>query len=304
MKLRNLAGIALAFSLLAPAFSAPAPSATEKFEAGALQVQKMGGKGPAVILIPGLASGAWAWRDTAPRLAKEHVVYLLTLPGFDGRPAQAGATLESLQADLLSLIEKRKLDHPVLVGHSLGGTLSLAFATAHSDRITGVVAVDGLPVFPGTENAPDRKAIADGTRAQFGAQTREQFEAGQQMYMRNIGVLSDPLATELAALAARSDIGATADFAAQLMATDLRPKLAAITVPVVEISPFNAPDFARMGIDEAGKTGYYRMLLNGIGKLDVVSIAPARHFVMFDQPEKFAAALDLALANMVESRRK
>jgi hypothetical protein len=35
-------------------------------------------------------------------------------------------------------------------------------------------------------------------------------------------------------------------------------------VPVVEISPFYAPDFARITVDEAGKTGYYRALLAGI----------------------------------------
>ena len=46
------------------------------------------------------------------------------------------------------------------------------------------------------------------------------------------------------------------------------------------------------------------MLLPGIEKLEVVSIAGARHFVMFDQPEKFAAALDGALARMVESPSK
>jgi hypothetical protein len=32
--------------------------------------------------------------------------------------------------------------------------------------------------------------------------------------------------------------------------------------------------------------------------------APSRHFVMFDQPEQFTAALDHALANMIESRAK
>lgn len=289
------AGCALALSLLAPAFSA---------EVGALQVETLGGKGPAVILIPGLSSGAWVWRDTAPRLAKSHRVYLLTLPGFDGRAPRAGVTFESLQADLLALIEKEKLRKPVLVGHSLGGSLSLAFATAYSDRIAGVVAVDGLPVFPGTENAPDRKAVADGTRAQFAGQTREQFAARQQWYMRTIGVISEPLAMELAALAARSDQDASGDFAAQVMALDLRPKLSSIRVPVVEISPFHEPDFARIGIDEARKTEYYRSLLAGIERLEVVSIAPARHFVMFDQPEKFAQALDRALANMVESKVK
>jgi pimeloyl-ACP methyl ester carboxylesterase len=293
---RFLAGLALAFSLLAPAFS-------QTFEAGALRVEKHGA-GPAVILIPGLASGPWVWRDTAPRLARNHTVYLLTLPGFDGREPRAGATLESLQSDLLGLLEKEKLRRPVLVGHSLGGTLSLAFAAAHPDRIAGVVAVDGLPVFPGTENANDRKALADSTRAQFGSQSREQFAAGQLMYMRAIGTTSESVAQELAPLAARSDVGATADFAAQLMALDLRPMLSAIRVPVTVISPFNAPDFARMGMDEAGKTGYYRSLLQGVARLEVVSIAPARHFVMFDQPEKFSAALDQALANMVESRSK
>lgn len=299
-----LAGLALALSPIVSTTATAADAAPTRFEAGSLLVEKLGSKGPAVILIPGLASGAWAWRDTAPRLAKDHVVYLVTLPGFDGRAPQAGATLASVQADLLALIEKRQLRKPVLVGHSLGGTLSLAFATRHSAKIAGVVAVDGLPVFPGTENATDRKPIADGMRAQFAGQTREQFAAGQQMYMRNIGVLDEKLADELALLAARSDIGATAEFAAQMLALDLRPQLGAIQVPVVSVSPFNAPDFARIGVDEAGKTAYYRSLLTGIAKLEVVSISPARHFVMIDQPEKFTAALDLALANMFESTTK
>lgn len=298
MTKRFFAGLALALSLLAPNL----PAATSKdFEVGALKVEVLGERGPVVVLIPGLSSGPWVWRDTAPRLSQQHRVYLLTLPGFDGRASRAGVTLDTLRADLLALIDSRKLDKPVLVGHSLGGTLALAFAAQHSTRISGVVAVDGLPVFPGTEQAPDRKALADGVRAQFGAQSREQFAAGQQMYMRNVGVLDESLAQELALLSARSDTAATADFAAQVMALDLRPQLARITVPVVEISPFNASDFARMGVDEARKTGYYRSLMAGIPRLDVVSISPARHFVMFDQPGKFASALDRAVADMLES---
>ena len=138
-------------------------------------------------------------------------------------------------------------------------------------------------------------------RAQFEGQTPEQFALGQQAYMKQIGSVDEAIAMKLAEFSSRSDITATADFAAQVMTADLRPKLASIKVPVVEISPFNAPDFAAIGVDENRKTGYYRMLLAGIEKLEVVSIAAARHFVMFDQPEKFAAALDGALASMVES---
>jgi pimeloyl-ACP methyl ester carboxylesterase len=294
MRSMTLAGFALAFSLAAPAFCKPVI-----YDVGALQVEQRGTQGPAVILIPGLASGAWVWADTAQRLEQDHAVYLLTLPGFDGRAPVAGTTLDTLAADIRKLIESKRITRPVLVGHSLGGTLSLKFATTHSDLIAGVVAVDGLPVFPGTEaQTGDRTRLADGVRAQFGGQTREQFVAGQHGYMKQIGSIDPATADRLAEQSSRSDIGATADFAAQIFALDLRPQLGDIKVPVVAISPFHAPDFAAMGIDENGKTGYYRMLLGGVPQLEVVSISPARHFVMFDQPEKFATALDAALARL------
>lgn len=248
MKRMIFAGFALALSLAAPVFS------KSEYEVGALHVEQRGAAGPAVILIPGLASGSWAWKATADRLEKNHVVYLLTLPGFDGRAAIPGTTLDTLEADIVKLIASKKIARPVLVGHSLGGTLSLKFATAHSALIAGVIAVDGLPVFPGTEAATgDRSAMADRTRAQFGNQTREQFVASQVGYMKQIGVIDPSLAEELAKQSSRSDIAATADFAAQLIGLDLRAKLADIKVPVAEISPFNAPDFAQMGIDEAGR---------------------------------------------------
>jgi pimeloyl-ACP methyl ester carboxylesterase len=300
MKTKIVAGLALALSLLTPAFAAPA-----KFEVGALQVEQVSKKGPALILIPGLASGTWVWTDTGTRLRGKYSIYLLTLPGFDGRKPVPGATLDSLSTDLAALIEKRKIKRPVLVGHSLGGTLSLSFAADHSDLIAGVIAVDGLPVFPGTEGMTgDRSAMAQQIRAQFAGQTPEQFVQGQQVYMKRIGSVDEAIAMKLAEHSSRSDIGATAEFAGQVMAADLRPRLPGIKVPVVEISPFNAPDFAAMGVDEERKTGYYRTLLTGVEKLDVVSIAGARHFVMFDQPEKFATVLDAALAGMVESPPK
>src|SRR4051812_33512448 len=131
MKANVVAGCVLALSLLAPVIRA------QTSEVGALQVEQRGERGPAVILIPGLASGPWVWEATAARLARDHRVYLPTLPGFDGRKPQPAVTLDSLQKDLASLIGSRHLDKPVLVGHSLGGTLSLAFASAHSAILAG-----------------------------------------------------------------------------------------------------------------------------------------------------------------------
>lgn len=308
MKAEILAGALSALAFCTPdlataasqttASSLQAPQSTQ-YEVGALHVEQLGTSGSPLIFIPGLASGSWTWTREAQRLAHDHTVYLLTLPGFDGRPAVQEATLQSLQGDLRRLIEERKIDRPVIVGHSLGGVMALSFAIAHSALLQGVISVDGLPVLPGTEAVTgDRSALAQAARTQIESQTAEQFAAYEQAYMRQVGLLDPAAADELAARAARSDVRTVARFAAEIIGLDLRPQLGAIRVPVVEIAPFNAPDLARMGIDEAGKVSYYRQLLRGVERLEVLAVSPARHFVMFDQPEKFATVMDTALERL------
>ena len=141
----------------APTFAAEANRyaatavATERFVIGATLVERHGSKGTPLILIPGLASGAWAWQDAIARFGKDHTLYVLTLPGFDGRPAVEGKGMVAAQESMRELIDKRKLKRPVLIGHSLGATMSLALAAAHPDLVRGVIAIDGLAVMPGTE---------------------------------------------------------------------------------------------------------------------------------------------------------
>jgi pimeloyl-ACP methyl ester carboxylesterase len=278
---------------------AHAADTATSFDIGAVHVERHGEQGTPVILIPGLASGAWVWKDTIAALKTEHRVYAITLAGFDGRPAVKGDLLAQAAASLHQLIVVQKLDKPVLVGHSLGGTLSLLYASAHSSEIGGVVAVDGLPVFPSTEGVPaaQRPAMAERVRAQFSAPTQAAFEVQQLQYMRAIGVVDADKAAAAAKLSSRSDRAAVADYAAAVMALDLRPQLPAIRVPVLEVSPYFASDYAAMNISEEGKRGYYRALLDGVPKLEVVSIPQSRHFAMIDQPQ----ALNEVLAKFLRS---
>ena len=125
--------ILLASSLLVAgsAWAAPTPGVTASSgQVGTLKFEVHGTRGRPVILIPGLEGGPWVWKDTIARLEKNHVVYAVTLAGFDGMPAPARKTglVDQADASLLQLIEQRHIDRPVLVGHSLGGTLALRFA--------------------------------------------------------------------------------------------------------------------------------------------------------------------------------
>lgn len=286
-----------------PAMAEPAMS----FTVGTLKVQRHGDHGSPLILIPGLGSGAWVWDDTVAHLDDNHVVYAVTLAGFDGvpPPVQKTGLMDQAGASLLQLIDEHHIDKPVLVGHSLGGTLAIRFATEHADLLAGVVAVDGMPIFPGAErmDAAQREAAAARMGAQMAQATPEQFKAQQVGYMHGMGVLDAAAAEKYGALQARSDPATTAQYMAEDFALDLRPQLPKISVPLLEISPYNAPDFAaaaaRSGqplISEQQKTDYYRQLLAGAPHLKVVSISPSRHFVMLDQPQRFLEVLDNFLA--------
>lgn len=290
--------LALTLSVAAPSFAeepnrfAFTQSAAERVEIGATLAERFGSGPLAVILIPGLASGPWAWQDAVNDLKKDHTVYVLTLPGFDGRPAVAGAGIGAAQEALRELIASRKLDRPVLIGHSLGGTLSLGFAARHPDLVRGVVSLDGLPLFPGTEDWDlKRRGGVAAAIAQRKPAPPAQFAAEQQQYMRGIGVTDMARADELAKLTARSDPAAVMRYVGEVMTLDLRPVLASIKAPVLVLSPYLQLDADQQTMTEASKTAYYTALMDGTPNLTVVSVPQARHFAMFDQPQLVNGAI-------------
>ena len=261
--------------------------ASERFEVGATLVERHGQRGTPLILIPGLAGGAWTWQETVRQFGQDHTVYVLTLPGFDGRPFVPGQGIGAAEESLRELIETRKLRKPVLIGHSLGGTMAIDMAARYPDLVGGVVSVDGLPLFPGTEDWPleQRQKMAASIAARMQAKSPAAFAAQQQEYMRGIGVTDVARADELARLTSRSDPVAVTKYMVDALALDLRGVLPAIKAPVLVISPYFDLDAAQQEMTQEAKTDYYRTLMKVTPKVKVVSVAPARHFAMFDQPQ-------------------
>jgi pimeloyl-ACP methyl ester carboxylesterase len=267
----------------------------ERFEIDGVLVERHGSKGRPLILIPGLASGGWVWEETVRAFSGSHAVYVLTLPGFDGRPAAGATPFATAQAAVAGLIAQRRLDKPVIVGHSLGATMALALAEEQPAAVGGVVAIDGLPVFPGTEGmAPaQRQAMADGMKARMAGANAEAFAAQQQGYMRAIGVVDMDKADDMAKLTGRSDPASVAQYMADALRLDLRPGLKNVTAPVLLIAPWFDLDNTVQGqtITQDIKRDYYRDLMAGTPKLEVTTVAPARHFAMIDQPQQVNDAI-------------
>ena len=299
--MKNTLLLSLLLAVATPAFAAvPVANAyaatiapVQQFDSGVLAVEQHGSKGRPLVLVPGLASGAWAWQGVVRDLVADYTIYVVTLPGFDGRPFPAGAGFEAARAGLRDLITARKLDHPVIVGHSMGAALGFAVAEDLPQAVGGVVAIDGLPVFPGTETmAPvERAAMAAGTKAQMAAGDPAMFGKQQRAYMRTSGVRDIAQADQLAQLSSRSDPAAVGQYVSDVLALDLRPGLGKITAPILVLAPYFDQDaMDARGTPEA-KVAYYRSLLAGAPRVQVLPVLESRHFLMFDQPGKLNAML-------------
>ncbi len=98
---------------------------------------RIAGDGPPVVLLHGLLDDSLTWRKVAPKLARRYTVIVPDLPGH-GRsgPASHGDYGSNGHAIALrGLLDALGYDRVALIGHSLGGSIALAFAFQNPDRM-------------------------------------------------------------------------------------------------------------------------------------------------------------------------
>lgn len=86
----------VAIALLALPLATLGATPTSSFEAGSVHVDQYGSGAPALVLIPGLTDSGALWGSTVARYAASHTIYVLTLPGFGGRPAVPAPMLDTV----------------------------------------------------------------------------------------------------------------------------------------------------------------------------------------------------------------
>ena len=116
-----------------------------------------GNHGHPVVLVHGARLHAHVWNDYSRRVKDRFHVIAVDQRGHgdSGWGAQDAYHFEELYRDLRAVIDARSLKRYTLVGHSLGGIVSMLYAHRHHDELEQLVLVDiaaGLPpVPPGTD---------------------------------------------------------------------------------------------------------------------------------------------------------
>lgn len=101
------------------------------------------GSGSPVVLIHGGASDSRDWVSTMTALSHRYSVYAPDLIGYgQSDRTREGYYLSDFSNFILGFIETLGLEHPALVGHSLGGRLCLEIALRHPERVSKLVLLD------------------------------------------------------------------------------------------------------------------------------------------------------------------
>lgn len=255
---------------------------------------KVSGAGHPVIFIPGLGSPGSVWDGTVAHLAGTKQVHVLTLAGFAGQPPIKPPFLLTVHDQIVQYIHANHLDHPIIVGHSLGGMMALWLAETNSTDLGGVVDVEGLPFLPAVADSK----VTEAQGAAFGQQMHDklvktppaQFAATMKMFLATMITKPEDL-DRITAESAKSDIETYATAIAELASKDLRSDLAKITTKVTVIAAGNAGDTPRPTLEQAWHTQ-----IDPIKGSELHFVDDAKHFVMLDQPSAFFVQLDQALA--------
>jgi pimeloyl-ACP methyl ester carboxylesterase len=122
----------------------PASFKTESISTNRTQIfVRVGGKGPAVVLLHGYGETGDMWAPLASALARDHTVVVPDLRGLglSAHPAD-GYDKKTQGEDVAGVLDALKIGKVELVTHDIGNMVGYAFVAQHPDRVTKFALLD------------------------------------------------------------------------------------------------------------------------------------------------------------------
>jgi pimeloyl-ACP methyl ester carboxylesterase len=252
------------------------------------------GKGQPVLLLPGYSCSGAVWNETVAHLQDRYECHVLTLPGYAGVAPIKQLILQTVRDEIIRYIRDKKLDKPVLIGHSLGAFMSLWVSSQTPELIGKLVCVDGVPFISSMMNP---SITADSLRKNplYNAEAVAQnfvnlptASCESNMAKSMLTQVSDTArARQIAHWSALSDRRTLGYTLVEMSTTDLRQAIAAIKSPTLVLGSLymNSKETSERVLTEQ-----YKHLSQ-----KTIAVANTKHFIMYDDPSWFYSQLDAFL---------
>jgi pimeloyl-ACP methyl ester carboxylesterase/quercetin dioxygenase-like cupin family protein len=128
----------------ANSFDFPSSFKSEEIKTNGTTIHvRIGGKGPAVLLVHGYGETGDMWAPLAAELMSDHTVIAPDLRGMGLSAVETEGFTKANQAeDLAGVLDALKIEEADVVGHDIGNMVAYAFAKGHPDRTTRLVVLD------------------------------------------------------------------------------------------------------------------------------------------------------------------
>ena len=178
--LGTLGAAALALPAAAQVHPFPASFRTQNIQTeGATLHVRVGGQGPAVVLLHGFGDTGDMWAPLAADLARDHTVVVPDLRGMglSSRPP-GGYDKRTQAADIRSVLTTLGIDRAAVVGHDIGTMVAYAYAARYPEKTEKLVVMDApVPGIPPWDSIVRLPAL---WHFDFGGPDAERLVAGRE----------------------------------------------------------------------------------------------------------------------------
>jgi len=125
-------------------FTFPSPFTTQEITTRDVTIHtRIGGAGPAVMLLHGYGETGDMWVSLAVDLARDHTVIVPDLRGL-GRSSKpsSGFDKKTQAGDVAGVLAALRIEQIDLVTHDIGNMVGFAFAAQHPERVKRLVLID------------------------------------------------------------------------------------------------------------------------------------------------------------------
>ena len=123
------------------------------------------GSGPALVFVHGFGEDSRIWDALVSPFRRSHQVVCIDLPGAGQSPAITGLSVEGMAMAVKAVVDAMQLSQFVLIGHSMGGYVSLAYAEKWPESLLALCLFHSQPYADSEEKKAGRLKSMDFVRA-------------------------------------------------------------------------------------------------------------------------------------------
>ena len=110
-----------------------------------LNFRDFGGEGIPIVILHGLFGSSKNWVKIGAYLSRYGHCYAVDQRNHGDSPHDDSHSLMDLVGDLSEWVEANQIQHPVLLGHSMGGMVAMKYALLRPDAVSSLIIVDIAP---------------------------------------------------------------------------------------------------------------------------------------------------------------